>query len=351
MLPTQASLNRALLHVVNEAMVHAVTAHSFLTRNRMSHLFGTCGRGTLRVVDRPEFPRNEFFEPGRVFPCRLRHAAATFDDDAWLLVRSASIKLADTDYDAPLDIEMNTGQTALFSNTVQFVDFGRLSTGERIQRDGWYYRKYPLAWEGVKTGVRRTPRSYSLLHYYTQTCSRFVGLDGVERYMKLRLLPESREPDHGFPTAWDFARPINQHRLPDETRSPTFLRDEWEARVAREGARYWLQIQLREARPDDDDAVFDACREWDARLCPWVDLAHVSIDEIIPYAEANRIRFSLGHQPPSLGLLPAKSIWDHNSLNQMRALAARAKAARLRSYEIFGEPAEDGGRSATRFVR
>jgi hypothetical protein len=229
MLPSKASLNRALLHVVNEAMVHAVTAHSFLTRNRMSHLFGTCGRGTLRVVDRPAFPRNEFFEPGRVFPCRLRHAAATFDDDAWLLVRSASIKLADTDYDAPLDIEMNTGQTALFSNTVQFVDFGRLSTGERIQRDGWYYRKYPLAWEGVKTGVRRTPRSYSLLHYYTQTCSRFVGLDGIERSMKLRLLPESREPDHGFPTAWDFARPINQHRLPDETRSPTFLRDEWEA--------------------------------------------------------------------------------------------------------------------------
>ncbi len=332
-------VDHGVWRVADHTMVALLTAHAFTTRRRMSHLFGTAGRGEIRVVDAPTFPAHAFFSPGRTFPCRIRHASATFHDDAWLLLRSASLKFADADHDSPLDLEMNTGCTSLFSNTAMFYDFGKLDTGGRIQRDGWYYRKYPLAWESVKQGVRRDVRSYALLHYYTQTVSRFVGLDGVERFVRFRLLPASRVPDHGFATEWDFARAINQHRLPGETRSPTFLRDEWEQRVAAQGADHVLQLQLHDAV--DDEEVVDSLREWDARVCPWHDVAEVRIGSVLPYAESNRMRFSVGHQPPSLGLLPARSVHDPNSLNQLRSLASRAKSARLASYRVFGEPAED----------
>lgn len=335
----RALVDHAAWRVADHTMVGMLTAHAFVTRRRMSHLFGTAGTGEIRVVDEPTFPAHDFFRPGRTFPCRLRHASATFQDDAWLLLRSASLKFADADYEAPLDLEMNTGCTSLFSNTAMFYDFGKLDTGGRIRRDGWYYRKYPLAWESVKQGVRRDVRSYALLHYYTQTVSRFEGLDGVERFVRFRLLPASRVPDHGFPDEWDFARPINQHRRPGEVRSPTFLRDEWEQRVAEQGADYVLQLQLHDASDDWD--VVDSLREWDARVCPWHDVAEVHVSATLPYERSNRMRFSVGHQPPSLGLLPARSLYDPNSLNQLRALASRAKAARLLSYRVFGEPAED----------
>ena len=43
-------------------------------RQRMSHNNGVAATGMLRIVDDPTFPGHEFFGPGTVYPCRIRHA-------------------------------------------------------------------------------------------------------------------------------------------------------------------------------------------------------------------------------------------------------------------------------------
>ena len=67
------------------AKVFALMLAAFLSlpkRQRMSHNNGVAATGTVCVVDDPRFPAHEFFRPGKVFPCRIRHASATFLDDA-----------------------------------------------------------------------------------------------------------------------------------------------------------------------------------------------------------------------------------------------------------------------------
>ena len=46
--------------------------------------------------------------------------------------------------------------------------------------------------------------------------------------------------------------------------------------------------------------------------------------------------FSLRNMPKSLGMIPARSIYDYNSLNYMRATTEVARRARLFSYRVFG---------------
>ena len=46
-------------------------------RQRMSHNNGIAATGTLRIVDDPRFPGHAFFAPGKVYPCRIRHASVT----------------------------------------------------------------------------------------------------------------------------------------------------------------------------------------------------------------------------------------------------------------------------------
>ena len=68
------------------------------TGHRATHMQGVGGRGTITVVDRPSFPEHAFFSAGRVFSCRLRHANASFYDDACSQVRACSLKFADSDF-------------------------------------------------------------------------------------------------------------------------------------------------------------------------------------------------------------------------------------------------------------
>ena len=80
----------------------------------MSHENGALARGRFRVVDNPTFPEHDFFAAGREFPCRVRHAAVLFRDDAKMCVRSAAIKLSDERFDSPFDVLMNSGRVGLF---------------------------------------------------------------------------------------------------------------------------------------------------------------------------------------------------------------------------------------------
>jgi hypothetical protein len=46
--------------------------------------------------------------------------------------------------------------------------------------------------------------------------------------------------------------------------------------------------------------------------------------------------FSLKNMPKTLGMIRAKSIYDYNSLNYMRAKTEVARKARRLSYRVFG---------------
>src|SRR5215510_4542037 len=108
----------------------------------MSHNQGAAGRGKIRIVDNPQFPEAEFFEPGREFPCRLRHGCVTFLDDATTAVRSASLKFADTDWTSPLDLQMNTGDHCFFWTARTFIEFAFSRHFRGSVQYLKYYRKY-----------------------------------------------------------------------------------------------------------------------------------------------------------------------------------------------------------------
>jgi hypothetical protein len=128
-------------------------------------------------------------------------------------------------------------------------------------------------------------------------------------------------------------------RLPGDTRPEDYLRQEWADRVKREGAAYLLQLQLYEAGPTDTPEVLNSSRPWDLATSPWHDLASVQVRELLSTEESTGLHFSIGHQPPSLGLIAAYSVDDYNSINYARKRMALAKHARIFAYRRKGAPA------------
>jgi hypothetical protein len=60
------------------------------------------------------------------------------------------------------------------------------------------------------------------------------------------------------------------------------------------------------------------------------------IERTLDWRESTLMSFSLRNMPKSLGMIPARSIYDYNSLNYMRATTEVARRARLFSYRVFG---------------
>jgi hypothetical protein len=311
---------------------------SLPNRRRMSHDNGIAATGTLRIVDDPQFPAHGFFAPGKVYPCRIRHASATFLDDAMNCIRSCSIKFSDHHLRSPFDLEMNSGVVSLFWSAVSFLKFAQLRQEKWGVEYQNYNRRYPDGLKGSEAAGRRHVSSFHNVHYYAKTPFLFIGEDGIRRYAKYRVLPFDPEPETGLetdPSEWD---QCNQRVLPHETRGRNFLKCEYEDRVAREGAKYRMQIQTRQAQDDDDPEVFNNMVVWDEDIYPWRDLASIDIDKTLDWKESLLTTFSVNNMPATLGVLPANSIYDYNSLNYLRAHSELARKARLLSYILFGLP-------------
>ena len=121
--PLRSAVGTALVRVRDRIILWTVSAGftliltilgSILARVRMSHNNGIAASGQVKILDAPGRPDHPFFRPGTVMPCRIRHACASFMDDAMRVVRSMSIKFADKPFKSPFDIELNTGRVALF---------------------------------------------------------------------------------------------------------------------------------------------------------------------------------------------------------------------------------------------
>ncbi len=309
---------------------------SFPHRNRMSHDNGIGGLGWLKIVNNPLFPPHDFFAPGRRFPVRIRHASATFLDDGMNCIRSISIKFSHHHFKSPFDIECNTSNLNLFWSAVSFLKFAKLRKQQWGVQYAEYYRKYPDGLKGAQKALRRDPSSFNNLHYYCLTPFLYVGTDNLKRYAKYRVLPNNDEPETGInsnPSDWDTC---NQRALPHETNGRNFLKDEFVERVKAKGAVYRLQIQTRLANDDDDPEIFNNMNAWDENLFPWHNLATFEIEEALNWTESTKTSFSVNNMPKTLGILPAASVYDYNSLNYLRAHSEIARKARLLSYKFFG---------------
>ena len=97
-----------------------------------------------------------------------------------------------------------------------------------------------------------------------------------------------------------------------------------------------LDIQLHESSKDEDPEVFNNMVLWDEKVHPWMSLAEFEIEETLDWVESTLTAFSVNNMPKNLGVIPARSIYDYNSLNYLRAHAEIARKARLLSYKVFG---------------
>lgn len=310
---------------------------SFRKRERMSHNNGVAGAGTVRIVDNPTFPAHDFFEPGHEFPARVRHACATFLDDAMNCIRSISLKFSDENFRSPFDIEMNTGETSLFWSAASFMKFASMRKEQWGIEYKEYYERYPQGLQAAKLALRRDPTSYHNLRYYSKTPFLFIGKDAIKRYAKYRIRPFYHEKETGIHDLSDVDT-CNQRILPNETKGRNYLKYEYLHRVSTTGAKYMLEIQTRVASADDNPEIFNNMKPWNPDIYPWHDLAVINIHKPLNWNDSTLTSFSLNNMPKTLGILPATSIYDYNSLNYLRAHSEIARKARLFSYKVFGIP-------------
>lgn len=309
---------------------------SLFTRSRMSHNNGIAALGKVKVVDNPQFPAHSFFKAGRVFPVRIRHASAAFLDDAMNSIRSMSIKFSHHHFKSPFDLEMNTGAISLFWTATSFLKFGKW------RKEKWgveyvnYMRHYPDGYQGAVESIRRHASSFHNLHFNSKTPFLFIGDDEIKRYAKYRVLPDDDEKESGIdtnPSFWDMS---NQRVLPHETRGRNYLKDEYENRVRTTNPKYRLQIQTRIANDDDSPEIFNNMIPWKKEIYPWVDLAIIEIEKTLDWKESTLTSFSVNNMPKTLGIIPAKSVFDYNSVNYLRAHSEIARKARLFALKVFG---------------
>ena len=336
-MPTKTWWTTSQLVGLRALCVALIAAYSFFTRKRMSHENGIVARGRIRLLDQLAIPENDFFVPGREFPCRLRHASVSLMDDAGLFVRAASLKFADADTESPLDLLMNGGAAAPFWNMHTFAQFmyARMRGGRAHLIP--YFQANPRCFENVRSALRLRPDSFASLHYYSQTPFEFRARDGRLRYCKFRLLPEDRRAETGIPREDDLRTPWIQEARPGESLLPNYLKDEYMERVRSRGASYVLEMQLHEWRPDDQrDVILNSLYAWDESTHPWVHIANVHIGSILdedPYGY--RCVFEIAHRPECIGLIEPLSIYDPPSLDYLRIGGKAAARARLIGTKLF----------------
>jgi len=183
-LPLVAIYNGLVLALVSFVVTLLITAHSFFSKVRMSHENGIALRGRLRIAADARMPQHDFFEQGRTFACRIRHGAASFTDDAKLVVRSASIKFADSvgkvDY-----IGLRSTRIRTLDRTVLSVPNGQIANAsvETLSaRDKfWFHHVIGLRYEttsgqmrAIIDGTRAYLAAYPMTDQSESVRSRFV---------------------------------------------------------------------------------------------------------------------------------------------------------------------------------
>ena len=292
---------------------------ALFTGKRVTHFRGVGARGHIDIVAQPEFPEHEFFRAGRRFDCRLRHANASFADDALVQVRGCALKFTDADFDSPYDLVLNSGATSAFWSFWSFMDFAKARTWDQFTPSQWtgqkrWFRRLPYGFIGSVESLRSLPSSFADVTYYAKIAYPFQAKDGRRRYAKYRVLRPGLERESGLLTPAEQRKAWYQSRERGDERPKAILAREFEQRLA-SPLEYQLQIQLWDWDDERDTAeVLNLCRYWDEGAHPWLDLATVTLDAAMPAKQTEVTRFWLGHQPASLGIAEPTHIRDYRSL-------------------------------------
>ncbi|XP_062508469.1 allene oxide synthase-lipoxygenase protein-like [Corticium candelabrum] len=222
---------------------------------RSTNMAGVGGFGTLTVARNGQFPPNEIFNPGSVYPLRLRHSNALGTDDRAMDILGVAIKLADVDEGGPLDLPFSSGEGLLYCNGPALDDLFQGPLSGDLEKYKAYLKKNGSYYRNLVNMMRRGPSSYDQVHYYAQLTYKYCGLDGIQRHCRYRIVPANDGPESGLLDDEDQKFPWNGGPRPTDTRSPNYLKQEFASRLEKETIEYRLQIQIRNREGSDDKEI------------------------------------------------------------------------------------------------
>ncbi|KAL4198207.1 hypothetical protein AMTRI_Chr03g44740 [Amborella trichopoda] len=310
-------------------------------KSRYFHRIGVAAKGTLEMFkDLKGFPEHAVFSTGKSFPVLIRHSnSLSADDDARIDARGAGIRIMDSEGNPLLDLTLKTGK-AFYARTIG--DFATWLVCGVKAREAQVERE-PHVRDAVWGSLRRAT-SYAELHYYSNFCRSFRGLDGVDRFVKFKLRPEDVRigEDSGKVDPEGRVLPPETGAIPrddGDDRPPLFLADDFKARVAGDGGvRYILQAQVQVVPTNrmERERVLDCTRPWDPEEHPYVDLGIIILDEALGAQEAEQIEFNPYLRRPDLDVVPARSCTESASIDHGRSLVYEI-CQRLRNAEPLPE--------------
>ena len=314
-------LGKAGLYVGMWILGFGFTMRALFRRGRGTHTNGVGARGSIRIVDQPLLPESDFFEAGKVYPLTIRHATALQTDEGCKNLRSIALKFSHESFDSQLDLIMNTGSVAPFWKIPSFI-VGVIGAAFKKPRRWGYQHLFPLARVNVIIGTRRAPETYRQMNYYSQLSFGFHAKDGVERLCRFRVIPHDRGPETGLPDETDKRFPWRDNRRPEEPKCKDHLIREYVNGI-RDGItpRYWLQMQVHELKPEDDNQIYSIAHAWEPKTHPWFDVGEIEIKETLEPNATESLRFWVKNQPPELSVPDAEGPLDYRCIGWMRARA------------------------------
>ncbi|NJK41460.1 MAG: hypothetical protein HC934_09115 [Acaryochloridaceae cyanobacterium SU_2_1] len=309
---------------------------------RATHSYGTVAKGMLTVFSELTIPEHSLFSPSRSYPVLLRHANIKgFRDDAILDGRGATVRILADAAHTPLpelnlqagivDILMSTGRCFILADALSFGQWVASSMPDRVKMLQAYPKIVPIFNE-----IIRDPNSYTQLHYYSETTYQFLALSREAYFLRYRLLNhEQPSADQGWLDPKLVKMPLDYlPRVASDTRSDTYLQDDFRQRVQHGGVRYRLQVQLQRVTEDQgiNEQLKDCTIPWLEAEAPFHDVALLSLDQILADEVAEPLEFNPYHAPPDLGLILAKSARETASVNHLRSIVYQISAD-MRKYQ------------------
>lgn len=314
---------------------------SGIVHGRATHTTGIAARGVARIITPIDFPANDFLRFGQVYPIVVRHATprtaiyrpdptkppVVDTDDRTLDGGAMSIKFFEPNKatgNGFQDIMMNTGRVLFVPSARAFNTMTKTPFGQRA----------PLLKNGTMDDDKLTEAyrtgSFTEFYYHSQIAFEFVDKAGTMRYMKFRAVPADRGPERGFfPPSIRAGGDTFAPRWPDDHREAEFRRHDFEVRVNHLTANYLLQAQIHPSGNRDD---LNPMTYWEERFFPWLDVAHVHLNQTLSFAEMDGLEFDANWTHDSINLPLARTADDYASMGHARALIySHARKARHES--------------------
>lgn len=291
---------------------------------RATHTYGAAAYGEARCIVPADFPPNDVFILGRIYPIILRHSSpGARPDDRARDGMAASIKFfpPDAGYDGEgfHDILMNAGRQLFVRSIRDFSTFVHAGPDERRE----LIRKGIMLNEQLREAYR-IRGSFINSRYHSWVCFEFTDDNGVMRYIRFRLIHHDRGPDRGLPNAaFEADGQPSMDAEPDDPRAPDFLRQDFIHQVKRSDVRYLLQAQLHDAPnpPVEDHELLDPSQPWNEYWYPWVDLFEIRLTEpILDNDVMSRLDMNPNRSPHCIKIPLATSPDHFASLGHARAI-------------------------------